>query len=63
MTTEPEFITRKKRRDKRLRRLEWKIIPNQTGLNYSGLSGYAVEEYPTENGPADYALFVSRNLS
>jgi type I restriction enzyme R subunit len=62
MVTEPEFITRKKRIDKRLRHLEWRIIPNQTGLNYSGLAGYAVEEYPTRSGQADYAMFVEGKL-
>lgn len=32
------------------------------GMDESVLSGHAVEEYQTENGPADYALFVKGRL-
>ncbi|NJM79275.1 MAG: hypothetical protein HC854_05995, partial [Flavobacterium sp.] len=32
------------------------------GLNTSALANHAVEEYPTEHGPADYALFVNGKL-
>jgi len=62
--TESEKLTRKKRIDKRLKSslLNWKIIPYKDGLNTSNLDAYAVEEYPTETGPADYALFVNGQL-
>ena len=62
MSNEPEYITRKKRIDSKLRRLQWGIISYHLGLNTSALSNHAVEEYPTANGPADYALFVNGKL-
>ena len=61
---ESEKETRKKRIDKKLTSslLNWKIIPYKIGLDTSNLKAHAVEEYPTETGPADYALFVSGKL-
>lgn len=59
---ESEKITRKKRIDAQLKKLGWKIIPYETGLNTSALGRHAVEEYPTSNGPADYGLFVNGKL-
>ncbi|MFQ5709580.1 MAG: DEAD/DEAH box helicase family protein, partial [bacterium] len=60
MTEELEWQTRRERINKKLRSVNppWKIIKYQDGLNTSTLDRHAVEEYPTENGPADYALFV-----
>jgi type I restriction enzyme R subunit len=57
---EAEWLTRKKRIDTRLRSLNpaWQIIPWQAGLDTSTLACHAVTEFPTANGPADYALFV-----
>lgn len=59
--SEPEWLTRKKRIDIRLRSMTppWKIIRYHDGLDLSALHYVAVEEFPTENGPADYALFVN----
>ena len=59
-TNEPEWKTRKKRIDKRLAALPqpWTIIKYKEGLDTASLAAHAVAEYPTENGPADYALFV-----
>ena len=61
---ESEWQTRKSRIDRQLRALvpSWEIIPYRAGLNTSELSCHAVEEYPTANGPADYALFVNGRL-
>ncbi len=61
---ESEWITRKTRIDAQLRELDpkWNIIPYNEGMDISGLTHHAVEEYPTENGPADYALFVKGKL-
>lgn len=58
--SEAEWLTRKKRIDNRLRAMSppWKIIRYHESLDLSALHCVAVEEYPTENGPADYALFV-----
>jgi len=62
--TELEWKTRKQRIDKRLTSLSpsWKIVKYSEGLDTSALSGHAVEEYPTANGPADYAFFVGGKL-
>jgi len=62
LAIEPEIVTRKKRIDIRLKSLGWIIKPYQAGLDISILTNHAVEEYPTESGPADYALFVEGNL-
>ncbi|MFN2459015.1 MAG: type I restriction endonuclease, partial [Chitinophagaceae bacterium] len=59
---ESEKITRKHRIDKKLTKIGWRINPYNLGLNTSALSNHAVEEYPTLNGPADYALFVNGKL-
>ncbi len=61
---ESEWKTRKTRIDRQLQALNpaWEIIPYTPALNTSELSCHAVEEYPTLNGPADYALFVNGNL-
>jgi type I restriction enzyme R subunit len=57
---EAEWLTRKKRIDAKLISLNppWEIIPWHAGLDTSKLTCHAVTEFPTENGPADYALFV-----
>lgn len=61
---EAEWQTRKQRIDTRLRALQppWKIIRYRDGLDLSTLDQVAVEEFPTENGPADYGLFVGGQL-
>jgi type I restriction enzyme, R subunit len=40
----------------------WSIVPFSKTLDLSSLNNVAVEEYPTANGPADYALFVQGKL-
>ncbi len=61
---ELEWKTRKERIDKKLKSLNpsWKIIHHSKVNDYSTLTNHAVEEYPTDNGPADYALFVNGKL-
>lgn len=61
---ESEWKTRKQRIDTRLRATNpaWKIAPYKAGIDTSELDCVAVEEYPTQNGPADYALFVGGQL-
>lgn len=59
---ESEKITRKRRIDPRLQLLGWTVMPYVLGLDTSALTHHAVEEYPTSNGPADYALFVEGRL-
>ncbi|MFQ5638834.1 MAG: DEAD/DEAH box helicase family protein, partial [bacterium] len=60
MTEELEWKTRRDRINKRLRSVSppWEIIKYREDLDTSKLTHHAVEEFPTENGPADYALFV-----
>jgi type I restriction enzyme, R subunit len=61
---ESEWITRKTRIDKQLKSLNpaWDIIPFSNITDTNALTHHAVEEYPTSNGPADYALFVNGQL-
>ncbi len=56
--SEPEWKTRKERIDKRLTALPqpWEIIRYKDELDTTYLAAHAVAEYPTENGPAEYAL-------
>lgn len=62
--TESEWKTRKTRIDAQLKALNpaWEIIPYNESLDFSSLNRCAVEEFPTDNGPADYALFVKGKL-
>jgi type I restriction enzyme R subunit len=62
--TESEAWTRKKRIDAKLKSslLNWTIIHNDQVDDHASLSNHAVEELPTETGPADYALFVEGKL-
>jgi type I restriction enzyme R subunit len=61
---ENEWKTRKTRIDTRLSSLNpsWTIIPYTEGLDITRLKAHAIEEYPTTNGPADYALVVKGKL-
>jgi type I restriction enzyme R subunit len=56
--TEAEWLTRKKRIDTRLKSQGWKLLRFSANLELKKLDKCAVEELPTRNGPADYALFV-----
>ena len=64
MPSEAEWLTRKSRIDARLRSVNppWRIVPYRNGMEFESLDGVAVEEFPTANGPADYALFVGGRL-
>jgi len=61
---EAEWQTRKQRIDTRLRAVNpsWRITRYRDDLNLAALDGHAVEEFPTANGPSDYALFVGGKL-
>lgn len=63
MISELEWKTRRDRINTKLSSLKpaWKVIhyKNIKGLQ---LTNHAVEEYPTVNGPADYALFVGGKI-
>ena len=51
-----EIQTRKQYIDGRLKQAGWTILPFQSGLDINSLKCHAVEEFPTNNGPADYLL-------
>lgn len=56
MGTETEKITRKKRIDPKLAAAGWSVVPHDPKKSLDRYDVCAVEEYPTDNGPADYAL-------
>src|SRR6266852_1249690 len=54
-----EYLTRKELIDQRLTDAGWRIVPEAKFDPSKPLRTYdrcAIEEYATENGPADYAL-------
>lgn len=64
MPEELEWQTRRERINRKLLSLNpaWKIVKFSPGLDLTSLACHAVEEYPTANGPAYYALFVKGKL-
>ncbi len=64
MSEELEWQTRRERINTKLSSLPqpWKIVRYTENVKPSSLINHAVEEYPTENGPADYAFFVKGKL-
>lgn len=62
MTNEGEPITRKERIDPKLRAVGWTIVPYDETKPLSSYQKCAIKEYPTENGPADYALCVDGEI-
>jgi len=53
-----EFVTRKEIVDRRLRDAGWKIVRFDAEKPLVAYERCAIEEHPTEAGPADYALCV-----
>ena len=62
MSHESEKETRKRRIDTKLKALGWNIDPASADVTTSELKAHAVEEFMTDHGPADYALFVRGRL-
>ncbi len=52
---EPEWQTRI---DGKLRALGWNLLPHTPAFRPEAADRVAVAEYPTDNGPAEYPLFV-----
>ena len=46
--------------DERLTQAGW-VVQDMKQVNLGAAMGVAVREYPTDTGPADYALFVNRD--
>jgi type I restriction enzyme R subunit len=61
-TVESERRTRRERIDPKLRAAGWTIVPFAPNLSLATCSKHAVEEYPTANGPADYALVLGGEI-
>jgi type I restriction enzyme R subunit len=57
-----EFVTRKQIVDRRLHDAGWKIARFDESKALGAYERCAIEEYPTENGPADYALCVGGKI-
>ena len=56
-----EFATRKLLIDGMLAAAGWKVVPF-SGKPLAALHRCAIEEYPTEHGPADYALCANGRI-
>jgi type I restriction enzyme R subunit len=59
---ESEYQTRRKRIDPLLKNQGWHIAPFDAARPLSGYHRHALTEYPTDSGPADYALCVGGRL-
>lgn len=57
-TKESESRTRRERIDPGLRAAGWTVAPWRPETGLSGCRHHALTEFPTANGPADYALVV-----
>ncbi len=51
-----EWLTRKRLIDPQLQTVGWRVTPYSPNLDLTNCEPLAIEEYPTDNGPADYAL-------
>lgn len=58
---EPEWLTRKRRIDPKLEALGWAVAPFDAA-KLPRLRRNAIEEFPTGNGPADYALKIGDDI-
>lgn len=58
LMNDSEYLTRKSRIDPKLRAAGWDVVPYRVESPLSAYDRCAIEEYPTANGPADYALCI-----
>src|SRR5690242_15717107 len=61
-STEAERQTRRNRIDPKLKAAGWRIVPFNPNKPLSSYDRCAIEEYPTENGPADYGLCIGGRI-
>jgi type I restriction enzyme R subunit len=59
---ESERLTRKRIIDPKLKAAGWKVVPFEEGKPLSFYDRCAIEEYQTDNGPADYALCLGGRI-
>ena len=57
-----EYLTRKQMVDRKLQAAGWSIVPFKPDRPLSAYKNCAIEEYPTDAGPADYALCVGGDI-
>src|SRR3989442_906153 len=57
-----EYLTRKQLVDSRLQAAGWSVVPFKTDRALGAYENCAIEEFPTDNGPADYALCVNAQI-
>lgn len=57
-----EHQTRKQLIDPLLRAAGWDVVPYRDGSTLTQYTRSAIEEYPTANGPADYALVLDGEI-
>lgn len=57
-----EWLTRKRLIDPKLKAAGWQVIRFSDGKSLSAYDRCAIEEFPTDSGPADYALCVCGKL-
>jgi type I restriction enzyme, R subunit len=62
MDSESEWTNRKRRIDPKLKAAGWKVLPYRPDSVQWLRGDCALEEYPTSNGPADYAFSVGDRL-
>lgn len=61
-THRSELSTRKQLIDVQLAADGWKVVPFSVRTPLSSLNRCAIEEYPTDNGPADYVLCLGGRI-
>src|SRR6267378_1983819 len=57
-----EYVTRKELIDRELKDARWRIVKFDAAKPLAKYDRCAIEEYPTESGPADYALCVGGRI-
>ena len=62
MPDEPEWLTRKKRIDTKLKNIGWSVVKYDKSTPIESYNSHAIYEYPTANGPSDYALVVDGKI-
>lgn len=61
-SNEPEWLTRKRRIAPKLSSLGWEVVPFDENQPVANFTHHAIEEFQTDNGPADYALVVDGQI-
>jgi type I restriction enzyme, R subunit len=57
-----EYVTRKKLIDQKLKDAGWSVVAFDLSKPRQAFDWCAIEEFPTESGPADYALCVGGEI-